>query len=1114
MTDDGSPARDAFETITITVGEINAAPVLALIGDQSVNEGSQLTFTATASDSDAPANALTFSLAGAPAGASIDPTTGVFTWTPTEAQGPGVYAFDVEVTDDGTFPLGDSETITVTVGEVNTAPALAAIGNQSVNEGSPLTFTATASDPDLPANGLTFSLDAGAPAGAAIDPVTGDFTWTPTEAQGPGSYDVTVRVTDDGSPVEDAFETITITVNDVNNAPVLAAIGNQSANEGSLLTFTATASDSDLPANGLTFSLDAGAPAGAAIDPVTGDFTWTPTEAQGPGSYDVTVRVTDDGSPARDAFETITITVNEVNTAPALAAIGNQSVDEGSLLTFTATATDSDAPPNALTFSLAGAPAGASIDPATGVFTWTPSEAQGPGVYTFDVEVADGGTPPLGDSETITVTVGEVNTAPALAAIGNQSVNEGSQLTFTASATDSDLPADGLTFSLDAGAPAGAAIDPATGDFTWTPTEAQGPGSYGVTVRVSDDGTPTLTDSETITVTVNATDVVGSNLVFEGKKLHLDLTNPRSDAVTMERLQLDWPAANRKLAKVRVNDVVVYSTRTASPVLIDQWKGLLSDRTIAPGQTVTLTIEFEATASTTESEYDLSIDFGEGLAVFLPLPPQGLPIVADDAYAVAEDAVLSTNAAAGVLANDTDPDSDPLTAVLVDDVSNGSLSLNGDGSFDYTPEGDFFGTDNFTYRANDGTSDSSLATVTITVSPVNDSPVANDDSDTTSEGAATVIDVLANDTDADGDTLSVTGTTDPANGSVVNNGDGTITYTPGPGFTGIDSFTYTVDDGNGATDVAGVAVTVTEANEAPVAGDDAAATDEDDAVVIDVLLNDTDGDADALVVESLVQPVHGTVVNNGTDVTYTPDADFNGSDNFTYTVSDGQGGTDTATVAVTVNPINDVPLATNDAYQVAQDNSLSVDIAGGVLANDNDIDGDTLAAVLVAAAANGTLTLDADGAFTYTPDPGFSGIDTFTYVANDVSADSNIATVTITVNPAGGVSASNVTFAAKTMSIDLTNTGASAVSIEQLLFSWPAANRRLKKIKVNDQVVYDTRTAGPSALIMDWQDSPDLRLIEAGQTVTLTLEFEGIVSTNVGDYDLSIDFGSGWEVFL
>src|SRR5439155_626758 len=224
---------------------------------------------------------------------------------------------------------------------------------------------------------------------------------------------------------------------------------------------------------------------------------------QGPADYPVTVRVTDGGTPARDAFETFTIHVSEVNRAPELAFIGDQNLDEGSLLQFTAAATDPDLPANALSYSLdAGAPAGATINAATGVLSWVPSEAQGPADFNVTVRVTDNGTPVLSASRTFAIHVAEVNTAPALAAIGNQSVNEGSLLQFTASASDADQPANSLRFSLDAGAPAGAAIDPATGVFSWTPSEAQGPGDYSVTVRVTDDGAPALDASRTFAIPV------------------------------------------------------------------------------------------------------------------------------------------------------------------------------------------------------------------------------------------------------------------------------------------------------------------------------------------------------------------------------------------------------------------------------------------------------------------------------------------------------------------------------------------------------------------------------------------------------------------------------------
>ena len=178
-----------------------------------------MTSPATATDVLPPADTLTITLTGAPAGAAIDPVSGRFTWTPTEAQGPGAYVFDVVVTDNGTPDLSDSETIIVTVNETNIAPVLDPVGDQSVNELALLTFTANASDPDIPANTLRFTLT-GAPAGAAIDPTTGRFTWTPSEAQGPGVYVFTVVVTDNNTPNLADSEKIIVTVNETNSPPI------------------------------------------------------------------------------------------------------------------------------------------------------------------------------------------------------------------------------------------------------------------------------------------------------------------------------------------------------------------------------------------------------------------------------------------------------------------------------------------------------------------------------------------------------------------------------------------------------------------------------------------------------------------------------------------------------------------------------------------------------------------------------------------------------------------------------------------------------------------------------------------------------------------------------
>lgn len=284
--------------VTVEV-RVNIPPVLDSIGNRSVNEGSALSFTISATDADEQPEPLMYAATNLPLGASFDPVTRVFTWTPNEAQGPGSYQVTFTVSDGAAI---DSETITVTVNEVNQPPVLNPIGNRSVDEGQLLTFTISATDPDLPADTLTYSAG-GLPVGASFNPQTRTFTWTPTEAQGPGSFDVTFTVSD-GAATDS--ETVTITVNEVNQAPVLAPVGNRTTVVGQLLSFTLTATDADLPANTLTYSAT-GLPEGATFNPQTRTFAWTPTEAQGPGSFNVTFTVND--GILVDS-ETVAITVN------------------------------------------------------------------------------------------------------------------------------------------------------------------------------------------------------------------------------------------------------------------------------------------------------------------------------------------------------------------------------------------------------------------------------------------------------------------------------------------------------------------------------------------------------------------------------------------------------------------------------------------------------------------------------------------------------------------------------------------------------------------------------------------------------------------------------------
>ena len=300
-----------------------------------------------------------------------------------------------------------------------------------------------------------------------------------------------------------------------------------------------------------------------------------------------------------------------------------------------------------------------------------------------------------------------------------------------------------------------------------------------------------------------------------------------------------------------------------------------------------------------------------------------------------------------------------------------------------------------TVEVSDGNGGSQTVSFDVTITGVNDPPVAVNDTATTPEDTAVDIIVLDNDDDVDGDTLTVT-LAEAANGGVVINGDGTLTYTPDENFNGEDTITYTISDGNGGEATATVTVTVDPVNDDPTAGNDIATTPEDTAVDIIVLDNDDDVDGDTLTV-ILAEAANGDVVINGDGtLTYTPDENFNGEDTITYTISDGNGGEATATVTVTVDPVNDDPTAGNDTAET--DQGVATDIV--VLDNDDDLDGDDLT-VILADAANGDVEINLDGTLTYTPDAGYFGEDTITYTISDGNGGEATATVAVTVNQVG-----------------------------------------------------------------------------------------------------------------
>jgi parallel beta-helix repeat protein len=377
----------------------------------------------------------------------------------------------------------------------------------------------------------------------------------------------------------------------------------------------------------------------------------------------------------------------------------------------------------------------------------------------------------------------------------------------------------------------------------------------------------------------------------------------------------------------------------------------------------------------------------------------GPPTAQNDTDTTLEDTAVTTN----VVANDSDPNNDPLTltSFSVNSAQGGTVNCTSGGLCTYTPPLNFSGTDTYTYQISDGNGGSAAALVTITVSAVNDNPVANGDTATTPEDTAVTTNVLLNDTDVDSATLSISGfSVNSAQGGTVNcTSAGLCTYTPPLNFNGADTYTYTASDGSGGTASATVTVTVTPVNDAPVANADSATTNENTAVTLNVIANDTDPNNDPLTIAtaSATSAQGGTVscAANG-QCTYTPPANFSGTDTFTYQITDGALLSNVATVTITVTNVNRAPVANNDS---ASTPGQAITIA--VMANDFDPDSDPISMSTFSAvsARGGIVSCTTDGQCTYTPPANFTGTDTFTYQITDGLLLSNVATVTIVVSP-------------------------------------------------------------------------------------------------------------------
>ncbi|PXA05145.1 hypothetical protein DDZ13_04070 [Coraliomargarita sinensis] len=732
----------------------------------------------------------------------------------------------------------------------------------------------------------------------------------------------------------------------VNNAPTWAVdpVNEVDATEDAAYSATLADDASDGDSDPLTFAKVSG-PAWLSVA-ANGDLSGTPTNAD-VGANSFTVSVTDN-IIATPVEATLNITVLNTNDAP-VANDDSATTDEDSSVGITLTASDADVG-DTLTYTVVSGPANGSLSGTAPNLTYTPNgDYNGSDSFTFK---ANDGTVDS-NTATVSITVNATNDAP-VANDDSAVTNEDASVAITLTGSDIDT-GDTLTYAVVAG-PTNGTLSGTAPNLTYTPNGDYN-GSDSFTFKAN-DGT---VDSNiaTLSITVNAVN--------------------------------DAPIANNDSA-VTNEDTGVAITLTGSDidsgslsyaVVTGPSNGTLSGT--APNLTYTPNGDYNGSDSFTFKANDGALDSNTATVSITVNAVNDAPVVNDNSATTDEDSAVAVT----LTASDVDT-GDTLTYAVVTGPTNGTLSGTAP-NLTYTPNGDYNGSDSFTFQANDGTADSNTATISVTVNAVNDAPVANDDSATTNEDVAVAITLTASDVDT-GDTLTYAVVAGPTNGTLSGTAPN-LTFTPNTNYNGSDSFTFQANDGTVDSNIATVSITVNGVNNAPVANDDAVATNEDTSVAVTLTATDVDT-GDTLTYAVVAAPTNGILTGTAPNLTYIPNSDYDGSDSFTFKANDGTVDSNTAAVSLTVNAVNDAPVADDQQVATTEDTAVAVTLTA------SDVEGDVLTYTVVTAPTNGTLSGTAPD-LTYTPTAGYTGSDSFTFKANDGTVDSNTATVSITVNATG-----------------------------------------------------------------------------------------------------------------
>ncbi|ENQ8066196.1 tandem-95 repeat protein, partial [Vibrio parahaemolyticus] len=947
----------------------------------TTEEDTAVTIDVLVNDSDVEGDVLSIQSASVPSEqGSVDIVDGKLVFTPAENFN-GEATITYIVTDGD---LTDEAKVTVTVTPVNDSP-VAVDDTVSTQEDTVVTIDVLPNDSDVDGDKLSIQSASVPEEQGKVEIVEGKLVFTPAENFN-GDAEITYTVTD-GQLTDEAK--VTVTVNPVNDAPIIKVDAVESITEDAVNTDTVVATltvrDTDTPEDQLTVSLENNSNGYFVLVGNEVKLTQVGVDAVNNDELNlkdltISASVSDGVNPT--ANDSDSLIVNRVNDAPTIKVDAVESITEDAVSTDTVVATltvrDTDTPEDQLTVSLE--------NNSNGYFVLVGNEVKltQAGVdavnndelnlkdLTISASVSDGVNPTANDSDSLIVN--RVNDAP-VAKDDIATTQEDTAVTIDVLPNDSDVDGDKLSIQSASVPEAQGKVEIVDGKLVFTPAE-NFHGDAEITYTLTDGA---LTDQATVNVTVNAvndTPVVESNLADQTlaedfTPYTIDLNTAFSDVDNVDG-ELTFSVSGNSNVLVSIENGIATISPTAD------WNGseILTFKATDPsGESISQTVNFTVA----------------------PVAD----IVADKATVVEDTPTIIK-----VLGNDTFEGGDQVVSLDTNNgPANGTVSVNPDGSVTYTPNDNYHGTDSFTYIVTSG-GVSESTTVNVDVTPVNDAPVAKDDIATTQEDTAVTIDALPNDTDADGDKLSIESASVPKEQGMVEVVDGKLVFTPAENFNGDAEITYTVTDGQ-LTDEAKVTVTVNPVNDAPTIKVDAVESITEDAVNTDTVVatltvRDTDTPEDQLTV-SLENNSNGYFVLVGNEVKLTQvgvDAVNNDELNLkdltiSASVSDGVNPTANDSDSLVVNRVNDAPTVEN----AIADQVLSEDFATYTI-DLNEVFKDTDSSLEFSVSGNNSIQISiVNGVATINPTADWNGSEILTFTATDPSGESVSQTVNFTVAP-------------------------------------------------------------------------------------------------------------------